>query len=129
MYLLYLLFSFYLGISFLVHEVDRDTDLQAGGIERVMGSGKVGIAALDFLVEVGPSDEEAGLLHLEIGIQVHDGEVAALLFLLAVESHRGGIVCGGIVLGVVVAVNTHLHMQHARYGECGVQIAVDCEFR
>ena len=30
LYLLYLLFSFYLDESFLVDEVDRDTDLQAG---------------------------------------------------------------------------------------------------
>ena len=111
----------------LVDEVDRDADLQAGGIERVVRRGEVGVAALDFLVNVGPGDKEACLFHLEVGIQVHDGEVAAFHLLLAVEGHRRGIVDGSVILGVVVAVNTHLHVQHASDGEGSIQVAVDGE--
>ena len=112
----------------LVDEVDRDADLQAGGIQRVVWGGEVGRAALQFLVEVGPGDKEAGLLHLEVGIQIHDGKVAALHLLLAMEGHRRGIVDGSVILGVIVAVNTHLHVQHAGNGEGGIQVAVDGEF-
>ena len=102
--------------------------MQAGGVEGIVGSGEVGIAAMDFLVEVGPSDKEAGLLHLEVGIQVQDGETAALQLLLPVEGHRCGIVGGSVILGVEVAVNAHLHVQHAGNGEGGIQVAVDGEF-
>ena len=94
----------------LVDEVDRDADLQAGGIERVVRRGEVGVAALDFLVNVGPGDKEACLFHLEVGIQVHDGKVAAFHLLLAAEGHRRGVVDGRIVLGVVVAVHAQLHV-------------------
>ena len=89
-----------------VDEVDADAQLQSCRVERVVWSSEVGVSAVEFLIEVCPSDEEAGLLHLEIGIQVHDGKVAAFHLLLAMEGHRRGIVGGRIILGVIVAVHT-----------------------
>ncbi len=108
-----------------VHEVDAHAHLQAGGVERVVRGGKVGVAAVDLLVEVGPGDKKSRLLHPEVGIQVHDHEVAALHLLLAVEGHRCRVIGRGVVLGVIIAVNAHLHVQHAGDGEGGVQVAVD----
>ena len=96
--------------SCLVDEVDADAELQARGVERVVRCGKIGIAAVNLLIEMGPSDEEAGLLHLEVGIEVHDGKVAAFHLLLTMEGHRRGVVDGRIVLGVVVAVHAQLHV-------------------
>ena len=93
-----------------------------------MRCGKISTAARNLLVEMSPGYEKPGLFHLEVGIQVHDGEAAAFDFLLSVEGHRGGIVGRCIILGVVITVNTSLNVKHMGDDKGGIQIAVNREF-
>ena len=111
----------------LVGKVDAHTHLEAARIEWIVWDGKVVVATEDLAVGMRVDHKEAGLLQLEVGIDVGQQEVAALLLLLGVEGHRGGVVGRGIVLGVVISVDAYLHMQHLGNHKLGIEVAVDRE--
>ena len=103
--------------SRLVGEIHAYADLKASWIERIVGSGKIVVAAKRPFIGVGICHIKARLLHAEIGIHIDKGKIAALHFLLIVEVHQRRVVGRRIVLGIVVGIGAELHFQHFRHGK------------
>lgn len=112
----------------LIHKVDHDTHLEATGIEGIMRKREVVVATEHALVDVGEKDKETGTRQLHVDIGIHEGIVATLNLFLIAESHCCGLVGRGMIAGIIVKVDTELHLKHPGHAEVEKEIGINGEF-
>ena len=93
-----------------------------------MGHRKIFLAG-HALVDVAHHHIETSTFQLEIGVEVHEWIVSDLYLPLVIECVGGGLESGSIILCVVAAVNSEIHMKHFCHTEANKKIGIYGEFR
>ena len=112
-----------------VSEIHGESYLEPARVHRVVGHREVVVVAYKSLIYVGEQYVKPcpGEFHVDIG--VHKRVVAALNLMLVIEGHGGWLISGGVIAGIVVAVNAELNVENPGYLEQKIEVGVDCEFR
>lgn len=112
-----------LGPGRLVGEVYAQAELEAAGIQGIVGEGEV-VFAEPSLVDVAPEHVETAFVELGREVDVAEWIVAYFYFVLGVEGHCGRLVGQSVVAGVIVAVYTYLHLHHLECPEIKEHVGV-----
>ena len=108
----------------LVGKVNGNTHLEALRIKRIVRNRKIVVSTKSFAVDMGVGQVEPCFFKFEICKNVHYEEITTILLVLIIETHVGRVVVRSLIAGVVVAVNTQLHMEHTGDSELKVEIAI-----
>ena len=120
-------YSFLRGL--LVEEVPAYAESEYSFVKRIVGCEEVVAVALA-CIDMAHHHEEAGVLQVEVGINVHQRIVAHLSAVVAVLYtilSKSRTIVGCLVLGEVACVGTEVALQNPRNLESQIQIGVDVE--
>ena len=107
----------------LIGEVDGNSELEHVRIHRVVRQCKIIVAAEQAFVGVRIQNEESHHFQFTIDIGIHKRIVSYFRFVLCMEYHGCRLVCQTFVRGIIVAIDSKLHLRYFGYREQKIHAA------